>query len=186
MTRAAWWALTLLLLLSVAVTSACGRRGHRQLVFPNGQPTPEMVLRVWLAKSCGVGEKDDLERWMPRYATQLTPSLIDAFENGPPFAEREAVKKFSRQELETMQSRADRLGLAERERRLIRELTAESYSTRYVADYVTGYKSTALLGLGIVKEKAKEAKQYLEKVAANPQSTFQGGARDILKARKAR
>ncbi len=167
---------------ALALLSGCRPIPPEQRVFPASGPgpSPEVVLEVWLSKSCSVGEQADLGREMRRIAQILTPKLIGVFEdpNQPASEQTIAVGKYAQEQLAAMKENVNRLGLGELEKNLVRAQTVESYREKAVADYVTNYKSAALSGLGVVN--TTEAKKYLNGVAASGRPPYQGLARSIL------
>ncbi len=167
---------------TVLVFSSCHRHRALMPVFGDGPPTRQAVLETWLTKSCGVGEKRDLEAAMRRFGDEVTPDFISAFENGPTPDERATVEAYERAALVQMKGNLERLGLAERDKWMVRDRVESVHVQEGVERYVRNYKAAALAGLGVIG--TAKAWDYLEKVKATLGSTFQENARVILATRK--
>lgn len=169
---------------ALVLLSGCYRQRPLHPVFPAGRPAPEVVLRVWLTKSCSVGERNDLEREMRRLGDRLTPALIAAFKGEPPQEEQDQLARSQRELLGRMKQEPDRTGLGRDQLWLLLDRTDDAHVDSALAHYIRNWRSAALAGLGVVG--TVKARAYLEKESRDDLSSFQHSARLILSARRGR
>ena len=172
------------MVVACVLLSGCYRQRSLHAVFPKGRPTPDVVLEVWLTKSCSVGELAELEREMRRLGDQLTPKLIAAFEELPPKEKQELVAKHERESLVRMKKAVERSGLGLDQRWLVLDRTEECHVNSAVERYIRNRRSAALAGLGEVE--TRRARAYLEKESTDDKSSFQPSAQQILRTRRRR
>lgn len=169
----------------VIVASGC--RPHVRRVFPQPPQTHQPVLELWLSKNCNVGDDKGLEREMRRFAVDLTPRFIAAFESGPPQQEKDAAADYARGQLQQTQKRlreGDSLGLSPRQAARVQALNPAESAARAVAEFVLSYRFAALAGLAVVR--TPEALARLQREAADPQSPFQNMAAALAKRTKSK
>ncbi len=171
------WGISSIILAGVVLIDSCARTPRRP-VFPQPPNSPDKVLEVWLAKNCKVGEENDLEQYMRRFGPQLTPKLIQAFEQGPPDAQKQAIASHAVSELAELRQRTASLRLRPEDAQRIMAIDYAAYSGKAVAEFTQAYKSSALAGLGTTRTPGAIA--YLRAETLKPGSDFQGLAGAIL------
>jgi hypothetical protein len=129
-----------------------------------------------------VGEDNDLETFVRKYAPQLTQGFLQALANGPGQEERLAADSYARWQLGQMQARLNDLGLPEADAAHIQSLKPDDYAKKAVDDFVLAFRSSALAGLAVAH--TPEARAQIEKEAANPDSAFYQVAIALLKQTK--
>ena len=162
----------------------CYRQRPLHPVFPMGRPTPEVLLRVWLTKSCSVGEMNDLEREMRRLGDRLTPALIAAFKGQPPQEELDKLARNQWELLGRMRQEAELTGLSRDQLNLMLERRDGIYVHLALTRYIRNWRSAALAGLEVVD--TAKARAYVEKESNDDRSSFQESARVIVRARRGR
>ena len=167
---------------ALLVILASGCRPPVRPVFPQPPPTHQPVLELWLSKNCNVGDDKGLEREMRRFAVDLTPRLIAAFESGPLQREKDAAADYARWQLQQSQKRlreGESLGLSPQQAARIQALNPAESAAAAVAGFALSYRSAALTGLAVVR--TPEALTRLQREAADPQSPFQKLAAALVK-----
>jgi len=125
----------------------------------------ESVKRLWLRQTCDTNQEGQLEAQLVRFRVELEPLFVQAFKDRVPAADLSAVEvAATRQFKEAKGYNADVSEHVARERN----------------NYISGYRSAALSGLGIVG--GVEGRRLLEQVAADSQSPFSHNAQLALQA----
>jgi hypothetical protein len=128
----------------------------------------ESVKGLWLRQTCDTNQEGQLEAQLVRFQVELEPLFIRAFQDDVAAADLDAVG-----EAATRQFREAKGGNAS-------ESQLKAHVTRERNNFVSGYKSAALAGLGIVG--GAGGRRLLAQVAADPQSPFRHNAQLAMRS----
>lgn len=123
----------------------------------------ERVFAEWMSRNCAVKEGGTLEAELLRYASRLEPRLEEAFLQGPPAAARAEGLRVAQRERNEVLAAIDAgktHGLSAEAISRLRAESRERVTDRVLDDYVEGYRSAALAGLGVIG--AGRAREFLE------------------------
>ncbi len=148
------------------------------------QPVPDEfreIVNAWLLDTCDVAEEGKLEKELRASRTQLEPVFLQAFEQGPDSVlvkevEQAASKRFDQRE--EMFKSGSTAGLSKEDLETARSLGRDQFISQAKDDFVTSYKSRALLGLGVVD--GPKALEVLQKTARDEKSPLKGSAEQAL------
>lgn len=165
-------------LLTVSLVFFLTRPAIPQSTTEQARPAVER----WLLGNCSVEEADSLEKQLRAFDTQLEPAFLEAFEKGPNTSlisevEQAAAKRFDQRQ--ALLKSGSVAGLSKEDIDAARSVSREQFIAQAKQDFVTRYKSQALLGLGIVG--SDKAQEVLQQVARDEKSPLRGSAQEGLK-----
>jgi HEAT repeat protein len=145
------------------------------------QDLPPDLAQRWLFHTCDTGDDGSLESEVRRHARNLEPVFRKAAESGPEQRlinqARDSARREYQQRAAVVKS-GEGLGLDKESLALLRNQSQNDYVNRAVEDFVLGYRSRAVLGLGLTG--GAETRAYLEKLAGNEQSPLRRSAQAAL------
>ena len=130
----------------------------------------DQVHAEWMNRTCGVGERGELERELRQHGPRLEHRLEEAFLRGPSEAERIQWRQVAKREWEEMVAAIDAgktHGLTRQEISRLQTARLEGFSKAALDDYTEGYRSAAIAGLGIIG--TERAGQFLRRIRDDPQ-----------------
>ena len=151
------------------------------------QPSVEQsaLVQTWLLKNCGLTDKVVLETEIIRIGSQLEPAFLEALKNGPDsdlLSEFERMAAINFEQRQKLLSNGADLGLSPQDIEAARDVTPEQYMSKEKDDFITRYKSQAIVGLGLVG--GKKAEEVLTQISLDEESPLQSSAKQALKRMK--
>jgi hypothetical protein len=164
-------------IVAIALVAFAGFAGLREC---GARRSAEQVFNEWMSRNCAVGEGGVLERELQRNASRLEPRLEQAFLEGPPPALRAQQLQIAQRERDEVVAAIDAgktHGLNQDEISRLRTSSARRASDPDLDDYVEGYRSAALAGLGVIG--TARARDFLQRIQREPSHRAYWGAAEL-------
>lgn len=182
-----------LLYAAAVLCAACGPKRGTATVTPTTGPqapkviapsmTPASIAARWLWYDCSVGDGQQLPTQVVRAAASIESLFMAAYRDGPADKDLAEVEGALRARFAARNATlASDIGLGKEELDRARKTTEKAFVVRGLADAVAGYRSQALLGLGLVG--SDSARATLTGVASDPASPFKSTAARALGSNK--
>ncbi len=147
----------------------------------------QRLVLGWLNRDCGADDKRVLEEQLEAIGARLEPVFWEAYRLGPSAENLESDRENFRQRYQERQA-----WLADEGRRLfgdqeadrLMKVPVEQYAQRETENMVAGYKTAAVLGLGLAGTQGSLPE--LERLAEDPENPTSVAARQAIAAIKAR
>jgi len=141
----------------------------------------ESVFNHWMMLNCSTADKINWNLEISQYTKQIEPLFLDAYKKGPDSKRVSEFNEASQSRFRMMQeyinSENNILSTEDTER--YKNLTEEQYIQLEREDFIFGYKSNAIAGMGFLD--TKSAIGFLQKLANDSSSPFQAMAILALK-----
>ena len=145
--------IALVLIQFTLALSASAQLSETRPVLAGLPKNAQVLVLDWLNRDCGAEEKTVLERRLQAIGADLEPVFWEAYRLGPPLASLERDRTAIGRRYETRQA-----WLAENGRELfgtqdtsrLLETAKERYVAKEMENLTVGYKTAAILGLGLV------------------------------------
>jgi hypothetical protein len=166
------WLFTIGLLIASTTTLAQPRYGL--------SPQAYAVFSKWMTSSCIGDEAEVWRETLRRYRNELAPAFVRALTDGPPEAQIAAVRRAADVRYRVLASLPiDEYRIEGVDRRNLARPSRQGYADDQVQRYVTGYKSNAIAGLGIVG--GPEARTVLSRFATRRGDPLAAAAAEAMK-----
>ena len=166
----------------VAVGGGCGLEPAEPAAE---EPTSETAAERWLRRTEPAPDQADLVEQLRQDSLAAETVFIEAFNNGPPEAELEALAdsvEWHWARLQVQIAEPEVYGLSNSEIEAMKSISLSEEKSEQLLNFVYSYKEAALTGLAITQGQA--GKQLLDRVAADPNSTHRSVAIAALGSRR--
>lgn len=166
---------------------ALGQIPDARPAFASLAKDAQMLVLSWLNRDCGADDKLVLEDRLKAIGAKLEPVFWEAYRLGPTASSLELdraniQKRYKERQAWLAQDGRQLFGAQETER--LMKVSVEQYTRKETANIVVGYKTTAILGLGLVGTQGSLIE--LERIAKDPDMPAAIAARQAIAAMKAR
>jgi hypothetical protein len=156
-------------------------------IFAGLSKDDQMVVLSWLNRDCGADDKLILEDKLKRIGVKLEPVFWEAYRLGPSARslelDRANFQKRYKERQAWLAKEGHRLFGEQRTKRLM-QVSVEQYTQEETANIIVGYKTAAILGLGLVG--TQESIMELERIAKDPNNPASIAAQQAIDAVNAR
>jgi hypothetical protein len=147
----------------------------------------QMLVLSWLNRDCGADDKLVLEDRLKAIDAKLEPVFWEAYRLGPSASSLELdrahiQKRYKERQAWLAEQGRQLFGKQETER--LMTVSLEQYTQKETANIVVGYKTTAILGLGLVGTQGSLIE--LEHITKDPDNPAAIAAQQAIAAMKAR
>ena len=147
----------------------------------------QMLVLSWLNRDCGADDRLVLEGELKRVGTKLEPVFWEAYRLGPSARSLELDRANFQKRYKERQAWLAKEGLrlfGEQETERLMQVSVEQYTQKETANIVVGYKTTAVLALGLVG--TQKSLIELERIAKEPDNPVSTAAQQAIAAMKVR
>jgi hypothetical protein len=178
------------ILLGVLILQAAWAEAQVLTARPQLQALPlevrELVL-TWLWRDCGASQQRTLEERLAAIGSRLEPVFWEAYRLGPPPEALEGdraafAERYGERQKWLRQSGEELFGKEEVERLL--KVTRSQYVQRELDNAITGYRTAAVAGLGLVG--TQDSRDELARIAENPDDPAHVAAKEAINSLRQR